>query len=83
MSESVNPLIPAWYDVAWSTSVAVALVLLVVALISLSRRASLLSARQALVWTVVAIFAPIVGPLAWLSIGKRAVKASHAGSARR
>lgn len=83
MTEPVNPLLPAWYDVAWSASVAVALILLVVALISLARTARLLSSRQALVWTLIIIFAPIAGPLAWLSIGKRSAKASAAGSPQR
>lgn len=83
MPESVNPLLPAWYDIAWSTSVAVALILLVIALISLSRTARSLSSRQALVWTFITIFAPIAGPLAWLSIGKRSATASPDGSPQR
>lgn len=83
MSESVNPLIPAWYDVAWSAAVVVALVLLVIALISLSRAARLLSSPQALVWTLIVIFAPVAGPLAWMFIGKRSAKASYTGSPQR
>ncbi|WP_188438108.1 PLD nuclease N-terminal domain-containing protein [Microbacterium murale] len=73
MPEPVNPLLPAWYDVAWSAMVVVILVLLVVCLISIARTAKSLSSFQSLAWTLVAIFVPIVGPLAWLFIGRRSL----------
>jgi uncharacterized membrane protein YhaH (DUF805 family) len=67
-----NPLLPAAYDVTWSVVVIAVLLLMVVALISLSRTAKRITQAQALVWTLVAIFVPVVGPLSWLFIGRRA-----------
>jgi uncharacterized membrane protein YhaH (DUF805 family) len=69
-----NPLLPAAYDVTWSVVVIAVLLLMVVALISLSRTAKRITQAQALVWTLVAIFVPVVGPLSWLFIGRRAAK---------
>lgn len=83
MSESVNPLLPAWYDVVWSATAVAMFVLLVIALISLSRSAKSLSSLQTLVWTLVALFAPIAGPLAWLFIGRRSMNTSRADTATR
>lgn len=81
MPERANPLIPAAYDLVWSSITLLMLVLLVVCLISLARNARLLTSGQALVWTLVAIFVPIVGPLAWLFIGRRAAVNGGARSA--
>lgn len=77
MSEAVNPLVPMWYDVIWVVTVAVVLVLILLALISIARAAKSLSPGQALVWTLVALFVPILGPLAWMFIGKRSLNTSR------
>lgn len=77
MPESTNPLLPAWYDLVWSATAVVMIALLVVALISLARSAKSLSTSQALIWTLVAILVPIVGPLAWLFVGRRSVGVSN------
>jgi hypothetical protein len=70
MLASANPLIPAAYDIVWSGLALVLLALLVVALVSLGRSAKALTSTQTLVWTLVAIFIPVLGPLAWLFIGR-------------
>lgn len=67
-----NPLIPAGYDLAWTAVCVVMLALLLWALVSLARHAKALTATQALAWTLVAILVPVVGPLCWLFIGRRA-----------
>ena len=83
MPDVANPLIPAWYDIVWSAAVVAVLVLLVISLISLARTARSLSPSQSLVWTLVAIFVPVLGPLAWLFIGKRSARdAAPAAGAR-
>jgi hypothetical protein len=69
-----NPLLPAGYDVVWSVVSFVTLVLVIVALVSISRSAKLLTSTQALVWTLVAILVPVLGPVAWLAIGRRAAQ---------
>lgn len=79
MPERANPLLPAFYDVVWSSVGLLMLVLLIVCLVSLARNAPLLTSGQALAWTLVAIFVPIAGPLAWLFIGRRAAVARVTG----
>ncbi|WP_233195468.1 PLD nuclease N-terminal domain-containing protein [Cryobacterium sp. M91] len=46
-------------------------VLVIVALVSIGRAAKRLTPTQALIWTLLTIFVPVVGPVAWLSIGRR------------
>lgn len=73
MGDEQNPLIPAGYDIAWSAIAAVVIVLTIVGLVSLARSARQLTSMQALVWTLVVLFVPVLGAVAWLSIGRRAV----------
>jgi hypothetical protein len=65
-----NPLLPAAYDITWSVAVVAVLLLMVIALISIARTAKRVTSWQSLIWTLVAIFVPIVGPLSWLFIGR-------------
>ena len=67
-----NPLIPAGYDIAWSSVAVLMCVLLFVALVSLVRAARRLTGTQALLWTAIILFVPVVGPLCWVLIGHRA-----------
>lgn len=71
MPEPVNPLIPTTYDIVWSVGAGALLVLLVISLISIARAARSLTSTQALVWTLLAMLVPLLGPLAWLCIGRR------------
>lgn len=71
-----NPLLPAAYDITWSTAAAVVLLLMVIALISIARAAKRITSPQALIWTIVVIFVPLVGSLSWFFIGRRS--ANHA-----
>ena len=71
MDDRINPLLPTGYDITW-TAVSILLVALVlVALVSIAQTAKRLTSTQALIWTLVTIFVPVVGPIAWLSIGRR------------
>ena len=63
MSAEHNPLIPAGYDVAWSVVTIVVVGVAIAALVVLARSAG----------TLVSLFVPVVGPLAWLTIGRRAL----------
>ena len=72
MGDSVNPLLPVGYDTAWTAILVLQIALVMVALVSIARSARRLTSTQALIWTLVAIFVPVVGPLAWLSIGRQA-----------
>ncbi|MBA8816387.1 hypothetical protein FHX48_001460 [Microbacterium halimionae] len=67
-----NPLIPAAYDLWWSGAVVLVLVSLIAALVSISRTRDSASPGHALMWTLLAIFVPIIGPASWLLIGRRA-----------
>tara|TARA_R110002020_G_scaffold203551_6_gene407327 strand:+ start:2950 stop:3192 length:243 start_codon:yes stop_codon:yes gene_type:complete len=66
-----NPLIPAGYDIAWSIVTVAAIVLIVVALISLARSAQRLTSLQALIWVLVVLFVPVLGSIAWMAVGRR------------
>ena len=71
MGDSINPLLPAGYDIAWTIISILLIALVIVALVSIARTAKRLTSTQALIWTLVTIFVPVVGPIAWLSIGRR------------
>ncbi len=73
MSAEHNPLIPAGYDIAWSVVTIVMVGLAIAALVVLARSAGRLTTPQALGWTLVILFVPVVGPLAWLTIGRRSL----------
>lgn len=73
MSDEHNPLIPVGYDIVWSIVTVLVVALTIVALVTLARSARRLTATQALIWTAVVLLAPILGPIAWLTIGRRAV----------
>jgi hypothetical protein len=69
---SANPLIPTGYDILWSVVALVLFALVVAALISLVRNARALTTVQALVWTLLVLFVPLFGSLAWLFVGRPA-----------
>ena len=71
MGDSIHPLLPAGYDIAWTAISVLLIALVIVALVSLAQSAKRLTSWQALIWTLVTIFVPVVGPIAWLSIGRR------------
>ncbi|QKJ19085.1 PLD nuclease N-terminal domain-containing protein [Microbacterium hominis] len=71
MADAANPLIPAAYDLVWSGVAVLALALAVLSLVSIARSARALTPVPALGWTLLAIFVPVAGPLAWLVIGRR------------
>lgn len=71
MSDSANPLIPAAYDIVWSVVTAAVIALAIIALVSLARSARRLTTMQALIWTLLVLFVPVLGAVAWLTIGRR------------
>jgi len=68
----VKPLMPAAYDLVWSAVSLVAFGLAVWAMVSLSRRARHLSPTVVLVWALVIVVVPVLGPVSWLAAGRRA-----------
>lgn len=60
---SENPLLPAAYDVIWSGVVLVLVVLLIWAMVSIAR--SGLDPRVRLVWAIIVLLLPVVGPICW------------------
>ena len=61
---SENPLLPAAYDVIWSGVVVLLVVLLIWAMVSIAR--SRLDPRVRLVWAIIVLLLPVVGPICWL-----------------
>lgn len=68
----VNPLLPSGYDVVWSLVAVIVVALAVVALVSLTRAGRGFTSVQALAWVLVVLFIPVLGPVAWLAVGRRA-----------
>ncbi|SDO78929.1 Phospholipase_D-nuclease N-terminal [Microbacterium sp. ru370.1] len=62
----------AAYDLVWSSVTVVAFGLAVWGIVSLSRGASRLSSATALVWALVILLVPVLGPVSWLLAGRRA-----------
>ena len=56
-----NPLIPVWFDLAWSGFVLCAPVLLVLAPVQIARTSELSSTGRA-IWVLIVPFVPLVGP---------------------
>ncbi|WP_106815823.1 PLDc N-terminal domain-containing protein [Microbacterium timonense] len=79
MTDVHNPLLPTGYDVTWSMLTAVAIALTVLALILLARSARRLTPSQGLLWTLVVLLVPVLGPIAWLTIGRRTAPADENG----
>lgn len=77
MSSAGNPLIPAGYDIAWSVVAIMVLALTILAITSLARSAKHLTAIAGLMWTLLVLFVPVLGPVAWLSIGRRTKISQH------
>ena len=73
----MNPLIPAGYDIAWSLVTTLVIALTIAALFSLARSAKLLTTGQALLWAVVVLAVPLLGPVAWFGAGRRSATAEH------
>ena len=61
---SKHPLLPAAYDVIWSGVVVLLVVLLIWAMVSIAR--SRLDPRVRLVWAIIVLLLPVVGPICWL-----------------
>ena len=63
-TDVTNPLLPAGYDIMWSLVLAVALALTVTALWQVLRSREL-TGTQAVVWALVILALPVLGPVAW------------------
>lgn len=83
MSATINPLMPAGYDIAWTAVTVLVVALTVVALVALARSAKQLTSTQALLWTLIVLLVPVIGPAAWLFIGRRAHSVPSSPSQRR
>lgn len=70
-----NPLTPASHDL-WSAFFVAAFTLLAVALVQLIRARGRLSDSATAVWVLVALAIPILGPLAWLVVGRGTMTAA-------
>lgn len=69
MENVVNPLVPAWYDVAWSSAALLVVAFTVLAFVSLVR-APQATGWRFVVWGAVIVFVPVLGALAWFVIGR-------------
>ena len=79
MSVEHNPLIPAGYDIAFSVISVLVIALMILALVSLARAARRLAPAQGLMWAALVLLIPLLGPLAWLAVGRRRVAVAQEG----
>lgn len=75
MSDEGSPLIPSAYDITLSVIAALVIAVTAIALISLVGFARQLSIVQAAIWAVVILAVPVLGPIAWLGVSRRATVA--------
>lgn len=68
----MNPLVPAPYDVFWSTAWLAVAAYSVIAFVSLVRSPDVTGMRF-LLWTVFVVALPMVGATAWFALGRRPV----------
>jgi len=67
-----NPLIPTGFDVAASLIAVVVIAATIAAVVSIARVGRRLSAATALVWVLIVLLLPALGPVAWFVAGKPA-----------
>ena len=77
----MNPLIPTSWEVLALLAGAAVIVLFVVALLSLSRDEHY-TGTQRLLWLLVLLAAPLLGPILWLTLGRRHELEPHNGPVR-
>lgn len=75
MPGSANPLMPLPADTIWSGVMLILVALLIIAFVSLLRQARHLTLTQSLLWFLLILIVPALGPLAWLLIGRRSLAA--------
>lgn len=69
LTESPNPLLPAHYDIVWTLILGAVLALMLTALWQALRSKAHTGVEQ-LLWALVILVAPVLGPLAWFALGR-------------
>lgn len=69
MTAAENPLLPAGYDIIWSSVMVAAIAVLVLALVSIGR-AKDVTGWRALGWIVVVLCLPVAGAVLWFLVGR-------------
>lgn len=77
-----NPLLPSGYDIAWTITLVLSLVLVVGSIVTLVRARDRVSSLELMIWTAAIVAIPLFGALAWLVVGlpvsRRRARASGA-----
>lgn len=66
-----NPLTPSNIDIVWSAIAILAVALAAFSLVLLARSARQLTIIQGLAWVFIIFAVPVLGPSAWLTVGRR------------
>lgn len=77
----LNPLIPTSWEIAALLAGAAVIVLFVVAVLFLARDEHY-TGTQRLLWLLVLLAAPVLGPILWLTLGRRHALEPHNGPVR-
>lgn len=67
---AVAPLIPAWFDIAFSIVPLILVGAMVAGLVSIIRRYRFMSGLESFGWTAFVIFVPAMGTLVWFLAGR-------------
>lgn len=81
MTEDVNPLIPAAYDLVWSSMVVLLLAVVVVGIVSIVRHAKHLDNLAYVLWILAVLMMPVLGVALWFAFGRPKVRESRMQSA--
>lgn len=76
-ADAVNPLLPAGYDIAWTSLVLLVIIGAIVALVVISRNRNRMSGPELALWIAIVLFLPIVGPAVWFAIGHRRMRSEE------
>ncbi|WAB81319.1 PLDc N-terminal domain-containing protein [Microcella daejeonensis] len=75
--ETANPMLPAGYDLLLTLVPIMMIALIAASLVSIARHSDGLSPLATAVWSAVVLLAPLLGPAAWVLIGRAQVRQSR------
>lgn len=71
VGDSLTPVLPVWYDVAFSTVPVLLLAAMIMGLVSIIRRHRTMSGLECLGWSAFVVFAPVLGAIVWFAAGRQ------------
>ncbi|WP_293696469.1 PLDc N-terminal domain-containing protein [uncultured Agrococcus sp.] len=76
MADAVNPLIPAGYDILWTSVAVLHIAVVVAAIVSIVRHAKHLDTPAYVLWILAVLAMPVIGVALWFAFGCPKVRES-------